>query len=1119
MARIQRLPDPNKDPNSIVNDRNWKNLGIITTASVTAGAILKVPTTSAANVIAPTLNVIPLTIRGMATQTANLLVIENSAGADLITVSSAGVVAITGNLSVANITAGNWQGAVVAPQYGGTGWASYTAGDLIYASGTVSISKLGIGTAGHFLKVAGGAPSWSALTSGEVTTALTYTPVNKAGDTLTGALTLSGNPSSALHAATKQYVDAISAGIQPKTEVACATTANITLSGEQTIDGVLTSASRVLAKDQSTGSQNGLYVSAAGAWTRTTDMDADSEAPGALVFVSGGTANGSTQWQVSTPAPITLGTTAITWVKTFQAAAYIGGAGLTLSGLTFAVGTASTARIVVNADDIDLATFGTAGTFTKFTADAYGRVSGGTTLVNADIPNALTGKTYNGLTLTAAAVGFTIAGGTTSKTLTVALDASVSGTNTGDQTITLTGDVTGSGTGSFAATVANNAITLAKMATIATDSFLGRDTVGTGNVEVLSVATTKTVLGLTGTNSGDQTITLTGDVTGTGTGSFAATIATSAVTLAKLANLPGLVIMGNNNAGASAPLALTVGQTRTLLGLGTADSPSLTGLTLSGLSASGRVVYTGTGGILQTSANLAFTGTSLNVTGTIGATGAITGTNLSGTNTGDQTITLTGDVTGSGTGSFAATVANNAITLAKMATMATDSFLGRDTALTGNVEVLSVATVKTLLGLTGTNSGDQTITLTGDVTGSGTGSFAATVANNAITLAKMATITTASFLGRNTALTGNVEALSVATAKTLLNLMGTNSGDQTITLTGDVTGSGTGSFAATIANDSVTLAKMANLPANTIIGNNTGLTDSPLALTVAQVKTLLSLTGTNSGDQTITLTGDVTGSGTGSFAATIANDAVTLAKIQNIATASILGRNTAGTSDVEVLSTSTVRTMLSISNVENTALSTWAGSTNITTIGTQGAFGATGIITFTNLTASLPVFTNASKQLVSNAITGSGSVMMSASPTTTGTLTAAAITGSGVLTLSNSSGSAATLLLTSTTIGNGLTIGGDTNLYRLAANSLATDDSFFVAGVSTLTSAPKLGVAGEIGFGAAAALWYQSTPTGIGTDRPQSSGSGTPTYVKIKFWDGAAWQKYWMQIHGNEVTP
>jgi hypothetical protein len=96
------------------------------------------------------------------------------------------------------------------------------------------------------------------------------------------------------------------------------------------------------------------------------------------------------------------------------------------------------------------------------------------------------------------------------------------------------------------------------------------------------------------------------------------------------------------------------------------------------------------------------------------------------------TITLTGNVTGtSSTGSIATTIAANAVTLARMAQMATASFLGRNTAGTGDPEVLSTATVKTMLSLTGTNSGDQTITLTGGVTGSGTGSFAATVVTNA----------------------------------------------------------------------------------------------------------------------------------------------------------------------------------------------------------------------------------------------------------------------------------------------------------------------------------------------------------------------------------------------------
>lgn len=71
------------------------------------------------------------------------------------------------------------------------------------------------------------------------------------------------------------------------------------------------------------------------------------------------------------------------------------------------------------------------------------------------------------------------------------------------------------------------------------------------------------------------------------------------------------------------------------------------------------------------------------------------------------------------------------------------------------------------------------------------------------------------------------------------NLSGTNTGDQTITLTGDVTGSGTGSFAATIAADAVTNAKLADMPNNTIKGNDSGGADNPQDLTGTEVTALL----------------------------------------------------------------------------------------------------------------------------------------------------------------------------------------------------------------------------------------------------------------------------------------
>lgn len=98
-------------------------------------------------------------------------------------------------------------------------------------------------------------------------------------------------------------------------------------------------------------------------------------------------------------------------------------------------------------------------------------------------------------------------------------------------------------------------------------------------------------------------------------------------------------------------------------------------------------------------------------------------------------------------------------------TATTDSFMQ---AKAGAWAARTIAQVKTDLGLSGTNSGDQTITLTGDVTGSGTGSIAAAIGNNVVSNAKLATMATASFKGRTSAGTGNVEDLSAGQATALL---------------------------------------------------------------------------------------------------------------------------------------------------------------------------------------------------------------------------------------------------------------------------------------------------------------------------------------------------------------
>lgn len=141
-----------------------------------------------------------------------------------------------------------------------------------------------------------------------------------------------GAPSAASDAARLQDVQNAQAGIDIKPSVRVATTANIDLTtgGLLTIDGVTVAAgNRVLVKNQTTASQNGLYVAAAGAWTRTTDEITANT----FVFVEEGTSQADTAWMVSTNDAITVGTTAITWAQFGGATTYTGTSNrITVSG-------------------------------------------------------------------------------------------------------------------------------------------------------------------------------------------------------------------------------------------------------------------------------------------------------------------------------------------------------------------------------------------------------------------------------------------------------------------------------------------------------------------------------------------------------------------------------------------------------------------------------------------------------------------------------------------------------------------------------------------------------------------------------------------------------------------
>lgn len=153
----------------------------------------------------------------------------------------------------------------------------------------------------------GNAPAYAAAAAASASTATT-----QAGIATTQAGTATTKAAEALASANAAATAA--AGMRWSTPVRVATTANITLSGTQTIDAVaVVAGNRVLVKNQSTASQNGIYLCAAGAWTRGTDADTWDELRGRVVAVEEGTVNQDIIYICTVNAGGTLGTTNVTW--------------------------------------------------------------------------------------------------------------------------------------------------------------------------------------------------------------------------------------------------------------------------------------------------------------------------------------------------------------------------------------------------------------------------------------------------------------------------------------------------------------------------------------------------------------------------------------------------------------------------------------------------------------------------------------------------------------------------------------------------------------------------------------------------------------------------------------
>jgi hypothetical protein len=224
-----------------------------------------------------------------------------------------------------------------------------TNGDGVSSDTSFDLAEVTQTASGNFVKITldgfGRVTGNTAVVTADITTLVDNEYVRQDGTKyMTADLNVGGfkivslaTPTADTDAATKAYVDAMQNGLSWKQAVVAASTANLTLSGTQTVDGVvLVTGNRVLVKDQTTASENGIYVVAAGAWVRAEDMNAPAEFDGGAVFVQQGTANEGTGW-TETMTVTAVGTSPVAFSQFSGGMPYVWGIGLAASGNTINV--------------------------------------------------------------------------------------------------------------------------------------------------------------------------------------------------------------------------------------------------------------------------------------------------------------------------------------------------------------------------------------------------------------------------------------------------------------------------------------------------------------------------------------------------------------------------------------------------------------------------------------------------------------------------------------------------------------------------------------------------------------------------------------------------------------
>ena len=253
--------------------------------------------------------------------------------------------------------------------------------------------------------------------------------------------TMTNQPVGNLDLCNKTYVDAAIVGISWKQPVRAATTANITLSGNQTIDTVaVTAGDRVLVKDQTDDYENGIYIVGT-PWTRSPDADTWDELVSAMVFVESGGLAGAAFYCPIQPGG-TLGVTAITWSNFSVAGTYFAGTGLSLAANTFSI--TNTA--------VTPASYGSASAVATFTVNAQGQLTAAADATIAIAATQITSGTLDSGRLSGTYSGITGLGTLTDLTVSNTITGSISGnaaTATSATSATTATNIAGGATGSL----------------------------------------------------------------------------------------------------------------------------------------------------------------------------------------------------------------------------------------------------------------------------------------------------------------------------------------------------------------------------------------------------------------------------------------------------------------------------------------------------------------------------------------------------------------------------------------------------------------------------------------------------------------------------------------------